>query len=577
MFLARLGRSPVFLASHLRSLCPAAYGALKNRVRTRLYGDQHGGTGWPRWMTERVSGPSPAGASSPAPRLPQYPPAAGFSGIALVGDPCQVHVVGDPEQAFARNRWGFLLDAVLVEDSASGHVLEAVYGWIAHHTDRQSHAWETYSACERVANLLVYMSASNAAPGTVSLAPALRTFIAASAEWIATHVEFHGAQRTNNHILNNARALVLAGAAIGDRSAVEAGMQIFRACLPTMVSPEGFLRERSSHYQLVVLNWVLDATHFCASFGGEESDDTRFLRAVAARMVEASGFLCDDRGRLHALVGDISPDISPAKSSARLTRLYPLLWPASSSHSSSVVRDDWFALSVGADHVVGNFPTGSFPPSFPTHGHADHTSVVWCSGGNEILADPGRSSYVDEPVARFQQSALGHNLPLINGFAPVSESLIPVGHWWARPYSTARLELTVTADGICLGHDGFARATPVEWHARSVEVRVAGVTIVDSFRGEGMVEVSLCWNFGPGFSGFDTAALRAHGPVGLVQLAVDGVQCRPTVAALSGVAPGSWRSEVYGEACAAVGVSLSWHVRLPVTIATRLDYVKCAE
>ena len=38
--------------------------------------------------------------------------------------------------------------------------------------------------------------------------------------------------------------------------------------LPQLVSEEGFLRERSSHYRLIVANWMLDAWHFVdACFG----------------------------------------------------------------------------------------------------------------------------------------------------------------------------------------------------------------------------------------------------------------------------------------------------------------------
>jgi hypothetical protein len=65
--------------------------------------------------------------------------------------------------------------------------------------------------------------------------------------------------------------------------------------------------------------------------------------------------------------------------------------------------------------------------------------------------------------------------------------------------------------------------------------------------------------------------------MGVLRLTVDGPGGPPTVAWLSGSAPGSWRSTVYGDATPAVGVSLSWHLELPARISTRFEFVPCAE
>ncbi len=55
-----------------------------------------------------------------------------------------------------------------------------------------------------------------------------------------------------------------------------------------LVLSGGFLRERSSHYQLIVLNWVLDAWRFLAAAEGPESEDVRFLADYAERMRTAA-------------------------------------------------------------------------------------------------------------------------------------------------------------------------------------------------------------------------------------------------------------------------------------------------
>lgn len=576
-FLKRLKTSPVFLATHFNDLSRAVYRKLKNRVRTRLHGQQHGAKETPKWLVGNSSQSYGVAGAAPAVCLPGYPFPAHFGLAETVDEPGQSDAPDDPERYFARNRWVFLLDTLLDGKAVDSDDLERVQEWIAQHADKQDRAWETYSSCERVANLLVYLAASPVTLAQIRNDPILGGFIGDSIKWIAEHLEYYGPGSTNNHIINNARALVMGGVAAADEGVVTLGMQIFRECLPQMVLARGFLRERSSHYQLVVLNWILDAAHFCVAFRGESSDDAQFLRGFAVRMAAAAGLVCDDMGRLEVLIGDISPDTSPAKSAARLSRLYPLYWPVAVEPCAPVIQDGWFRFSVGLECVIGNFPPGDFPPPFPTHGHADYTSFTWRHDGVEILADTGRCLYVDEPISRFQQSALGHNVPLINGFAPVSDSLVANGRWWPRPYAAARLDIAPSGAGVLLRHDGFARATPVKWHARRIVPEPGGIMVVDSFGGQGSIEVSMCWNFGAGFSAFDSATLTARGPAGKVQLEVDGVGGAPEVTWLSGRAPGSWRSRSYGESCLALGVGLSWHVNLPVEISTIFKYTRCVE
>ncbi len=576
-FLWRLKTSPAFLAAHFRDLSRAVYRKLKNRLKTRLHGQQHGAKETPQWLVSSFSQPDGAAEVVPTACLPAYPFFAP-SGLAEAVDvPSPSDAADDPEDYFFRNRWGFLLDTLLEGKAVSNDDLLSVQEWIVQHGDKQDRAWETYSTCERVANLLVYLAASSATPAPIHNDPILGGFIGDSIKWIAGHLEYYGPRSTNNHIINNARALVMGGVAVADDVAVVAGMRIFRECLPQMVMAHGFLRERSSHYQLVVLNWVLDAAHFCAAFRGESSDDAQFLHGYALRMAVAAGMVCDDTGRLEVLIGDISPDTSPAKSTARLSRLYPLYWPVVYALSTPAIQDGWFRFSAGLDCVVGNFPPGDFPPPFPTHGHADYTSFAWLHDGVVILADTGRRLYVDEPISRFQQSALGHNVPLVNGFAPLSDSLVTNGRWWPRPYAAARLEIDLSGSGVLLKHDGFVRATPVEWHERKIVPQPGGIMIVDSFGGKGSVEVAMCWNFGEGLAAFDSDTLTARGSAGTVHLAIDGVDAAPEVTWLSGREPGSWHSRNYGESCLALGVGLGWHVKLPVEISTKFQYTRCVE
>ena len=578
-FLKRLQKEPLFLLKHFGALSLAVLQKVKNRLQIKFASTHRGVKLWPGWLekediVEHFNIPYAALMGV----LPTYPFCISQHPEAPEPGPAPNETAKDMEDYLANQRWGFLLVS-LFEGSVDWHTdLSLIHGWIKNHCEKSDAAWETYSTCERIANLLVYLSIMPMELRLKEPVADLNIFLNDSLNWIFRHLEYYGNTKTNNHILNNARALVMAGGATGNKTAVASGMKIFRKCLPDLIMDGGFLRERSSHYQLVVLNWVLDAWRFVAIYKGEESEDARFLKSYAEKMAAAAQMLCDDNGQLLAMIGDISPDISPSQTSARLSELYPEFWlMPNQSICSTAMRDGWFRVSVKKEVVLGNFPQGHYPPLFPTHGHCDLTSFSWRHDGMEILADSGRYRYTADTVSLLQTSALGHNLPVVNGFAPVSETLVANGRWWPRPYANADLELAAFDHGIFLAHDGFARATPVQRHARKIIPEDNGLLVIDSFDGQGEVEVAFCWHFGEGFDTFEKDHLAATGTYGEVKLIVDGCSGSPCIEPLSGKAPGGWKSHVYGRVQPSLGFSLSWQVVLPTVISTRFALAVCAE
>jgi hypothetical protein len=62
-----------------------------------------------------------------------------------------------------------------------------------------------------------------------------------------------------------------------------------------------------------------------------------------------------------------------------------------------------------------------------------------------VLIDCGRARYTKDAISTLQKSALGHNVPLVNGFAPLSESLVINGNWWPTPYASAQIAISSDA------------------------------------------------------------------------------------------------------------------------------------
>ena len=483
----------------------------------------------------------------------------------------------DPEAYFKENRWGFLVEILFEGVNNLNSNLPRVTDWIRTHTDKQDDAWETYSSCERISNLLVYLSVVDSSSLTKDSKKEIVAFVADSSDWICRHIEYYGPEATNNHILNNARALVLSGVAFANITLLHAGMKIFHECLPVMIEKHGLLRERSSHYQLIICGWVLDAWRFTAHHYGSNHVESLFLLEYVRRMISASAMLSRPDGRLLGLVGDISPDLSPEDSHLRLARLYPEYWPVTDAREfCSSSKDDWFRIERGNQTVLGNFPKGFYPPTFPTHGHCDYTSFIWTHNGAVILGDTGRYRYTSDAVSSLQRGPLGHNLLLVDGFPPLCESLSQSGQWWPLPYAIANLHSSMSSGEIHLTHDGFSRATNVQRHTRRIALTDAGLEVTDSLEGNGDAMIQLRWNFGQNFDVFDYKLQIVRGAGGIVYFVTKGFEVTPIVDFCSGGHCEGWTSTAYGEVVPSIAIDVSGKVKLPVVISTCFKVIPCA-
>jgi hypothetical protein len=571
-FLARLLSRPVFFLRHAPALSAAVGRKVSNMARLRLASEHRGLKRRPPWIgmeSQPAALPVPAAVAS----LPRYPhPLAEPAETVTTQSTTQ----DDVESQFANHRWGFLIDSILTDVPDDTEALQRVLQWIGSQDAKHGAAWETYSACERVANLLLYLAVNGKATSGTT-AEILARFIADSLQWIDSHLEYYGVSLTNNHLINNARALVMGGAAVGNRHALATGLKLLRKLLPDMVLDGGFLRERSSHYQLIVTGWVLDAWRFAAHATGEESEDARFLHGYAHEMSHAARMLCSQDGLILATIGDVSPDTTPVKSARRLAALYPDIAASSQAPRTPVaIRDGWFRCERDNGIVLGNFPAGRHPLPYPHHGHSDHTAFTWTQSGVEVLVDTGRFRYTPDPVSSLQTSAHGHNVPLINGFAPMCETVLRGGLWWPRPYADSKLALKARTDGVEMEHDGFARATPVTRHIRTLTLESGSLLVLDTFEGRGSVDLELCWNFGSGLTTFDTRTLKAAGAAGEIRLNIEGTTRAPDVKYITGNSPGGWRSPEYGVIAPSLGILLGCRVELPARISTRFELQTCA-
>ncbi|OIO70804.1 MAG: hypothetical protein COW19_04855 [Zetaproteobacteria bacterium CG12_big_fil_rev_8_21_14_0_65_55_1124] len=576
-------KKPVFLSRHIGFLLSSVLGRFLTRMRLLRRAPHQGSKQWPakilRKRTLNVSAPE-CGLL-----LPRYV-IAGVSGelarkraeelqeitAAAILDQHQ-----DAEVYLSEQRWSWLLDSMLNMDAEPEVALERIEGWISTHQDYEDSAWETYSTCERVVNALTFLAMLPDSRAAVLVTPQFSCFLAHSLTWIYQHLEYYGEQKTNNHLLNNARALIVGGVALGHDESIEAGMNLLHAFLPRLVNDEGFLRERSSHYQLVILNWLLDALKFLECRESSDSSHICFLSSYVQRMSDVANMLLDGSGQLLATIGDVSPDFSPLQSALRYHLLFPD-YATGEKTAESGVRGGWYRLNSASGAVLGNCAVGSFPASFPTHGHNDMVSFVWSEDGDIVLTDPGRARYTPDAVSLFQKSAAAHNVPLINGFSPFCETLLPNGQWWPVPYARAGVDVSSENGGIVISHNGFSRSTPVLCHRRSINLQQHGLVVEDVLDGVGTVDADFLWHFGSLFDTFDEEQMMVRGTQGRsVSISVAGSQNQQGNLTAEWQATPLIESPCYGLEKASLGVCFSLRLTLPATIKTKFVVSKCAE
>lgn len=577
-FLSKLKSNPLFLLSHLRSLSGVILNRYHTKCVTALRARHKGSKKRPRWLRPlgALDKCQPVTLEQLLSQLPKRSLVRNNKELLQAPTDHTLNDQHDTETLFAAHRFGELMTDLLENNEIPEALPEHIQHWLRNPPRKTAAAWETYSSCERVANLLTWITFLPADKRIHLVPQQVVLFLQNSMQWIYTHLECYG-KHTGNHLLNNARALIMTGTVLKHAKAVKAGMLILHHMLPVLIQAQGSLRERSTHYQLIVLTWLLDAYHFAQASGVCSEAELAFLNDYVLRMRDAAALFCNNAGYLQTCIGDISPDASPQTSARRLLACYPDYWPATHAAQPFTQYDDWFGLQAGDSKVVLNCPAGDYPNAFPSHAHGDISSFVWIHKGQALLVDTGRSRYTKDKVSVWQKSATGHNIPLVNQFAPLCESFVLQGNWWPLPYARANISVTSPAPNIImLSHDGFKRCTPVTQHTRTITLFDDAVQISDSFQGSGLAHICLLWQLHTDFTAFERRTLTLCNEYTRLALDLSATCAVPTIDYFHPQSAMGWYSSQYGLMQPNPVLSIQWKAKLPFTSTLLFKVQPCA-
>lgn len=385
--------------------------------------------------------------------------------------------------------------------------------WIEAHPPRNGDAWHPYPLSTRVGN---WIAALSLLPGLAS--PELSRSLWHQLAHLERNIED---DVLGNHLIRNARALVLGGTAFAAPALTHRGIDLLRRELPEQVLADGGHYERSPAYHLVVLRDLLEV---------QAASPHAWLGDTIERMLVFAAALQRPDGK-PALFNDGTVDA-------------PRLDLPDPPDGLSVFDESGFAV-VRDGKLWLAFRCGQAAPAFlPPHAHADALSFQLWWDGRAVFADPGAYTYEPGADRNLFRGTASHSTVVVDGRdqfrlwgAFRSGPLPEVNLRYARE---AALEASVLLPGRIR-------------HIRRIEWDGGRVVVLDQLEGKGkhLVESRLLWALDPPE---DVAIVPAPGDVAHREPA--------------------WVSERFGErtettasvvrrAGAAFPVELTWTVDLP--------------
>ena len=291
-------------------------------------------------------------------------------------------------------------------------------------------AWHPYVISRRVP---VWIALWHAAPPEAALAGRVLESLAMQSRFLAKNLEF---DLGGNHLLENLRALALAGAFFAGPEAdgwLRRAGRLLRRELSRQVLPHGEHFERSPSYHQRMLALVEDVRDALAGIAPELS--ARCAR-TAARMVEFLQAVLHPDGQVPLLgdswlgqqgagsgeqgAGGREKGAGSAEHGARSGEQRagaqsfetPILRARKAPHAGRV--GPYWVFRDGGDFLL--FDAGPVGPDhLPAHAHADLLGLEISWGGRRVVVDSGVFDYEDGPMRRYCRSTAAHNCLQIDG------------------------------------------------------------------------------------------------------------------------------------------------------------------
>jgi uncharacterized heparinase superfamily protein len=350
---------------------------------------------------------------------------------------------------------------------------ELVARWIAENPPGKGNGWEPYPVSLRIGNWIKWALAGE------SLEPEWLDSLAMQTRWLADHVEWH---LLGNHVLANAKALVLAGLFFDGSEAegwLRAGLSIYASELPEQILADGAHFELSPMYHAIILEDLLDLINAAQAYGKAEGQLFSDLPQITIRMRLWLAAMTHPDGGL-SFFNDAAFGIAASRANleayaARLG-LAPVAEPGEGLHrlaASGYVR-------VNCGQMAAILDLAAIGPDYiPGHGHADTLSFELSLGIERIVVNGGTSTYEPGPLRETERATAAHSTVEVGG---QSSSEVWSSFRVARRARVRDAGIDISGSTVTMraSHDGYRRLSGRPLHRREWRFNGPALTIIDT-------------------------------------------------------------------------------------------------
>lgn len=419
---------------------------------------------------------------------------------------------GDDEIEMSLHRWYWLLydqkDLTLLSLEQK---VDLISEWIHQNPYNEgSSAWQSYTISERLSSFIISTLLNNSfiiVRHVVENNSLLLDHVIKCANHLKRNLEYYPDGNTFNHVTNNIKGLLITAVILKDTELCNDLLNLLEEELEIIFDDDGFLREGSSHYQLIVVRWLCELKYILIKSEISHVKISEKVHYIIDKAFQRVGFflVIDKKTKKVSipLIGDISPDFDPQwlteyfspdtinhygrsiiqflgielETSYELTQIY--------EDYSRVVFMNWLIF-------VRHSKPSLF---FPSHAHEDAGSFLLYFEGHQVIIDPGRVNYNRPHQEDYYCSSACHNGPIVNGLAGIQSGIyayLPL-HYISVNAIKKSVHQGIDETNFIIECESLKRLNGVNGSrfSRKFILKLEGVTIIDDIDAFGNIDYQL--------------------------------------------------------------------------------------
>jgi hypothetical protein len=269
--------------------------------------------------------------------------------------------------------------------------------------------WHPYTVSERISNIYLFYTYLNK-----EIPQIIKQCIYNEAIYLIQNLEFFY-NSINNHVINNSRAIYYASLICNNEKFKKISINIFKSSINKLITSDGFLREGSSHYQLIFHRWIFEIFYF--SKKDTNKVFSSYLEKINKKLSNGSLFFATyNNWKDFPLFGDISPDFTPdwikdfpkiyltkkiiKKEYKSWNNIFDKIidyksfkFIKNNSNIRTIYKNSgWFKFKKFDHEIILRF-NKTEPINFPGHFHDDLGHFIYSYKKKQVFIDTGRINY----------------------------------------------------------------------------------------------------------------------------------------------------------------------------------------